>query len=62
MTKVKKVKSENKGEIIIYKTPKNGVSLDVRIEKETIWLDAHQIAKVFNVEMPAVVKHINNYL
>ncbi|MEK7157894.1 MAG: virulence protein RhuM/Fic/DOC family protein [Patescibacteria group bacterium] len=49
-----------KGEIIIYKTSKNEVALDVRFEKETVWLDAHQIAKLFDVNRPAVVKHIQN--
>ena len=34
--------------------------MDVRFEKETVWLDAHQIAKLFDVNRPAVVKHIQN--
>lgn len=49
-----------KGEIIIYKTSKNEVALDVRLEEETVWLDAHQIARLFDVNRPAVVKHIQN--
>jgi death-on-curing family protein len=49
-----------KGEIIIYKTSKNEVELKVRLEQETVWLDAHQMALVFDVNRPAVVKHINN--
>ncbi len=48
-----------KGEIIIYKTPQ-GPQLDVRLEQETVWLDAHKMARIFNVERPAIVKHINN--
>ena len=50
----------NKGEIIIYKSSKNEVDLKVRFENETIWLDAHQMARIFNVNRPAIVKHINN--
>jgi len=49
----------NKGEIIIYKT-KQGPELKVRLQKETIWLDAHQLAGLFGVNRPAIVKHINN--
>jgi len=50
----------NKGEIVIYK-PKGGeVELRVKMEKETVWLDAHQMAWVFDVNRPAIVKHINN--
>ncbi|RJQ32325.1 hypothetical protein C4572_01235 [Candidatus Parcubacteria bacterium] len=50
----------SKGEIIIYKTSKNEVELKVRFENETIWLDAHQIAVLFDVNRPAIVKHIKN--
>ncbi|MFA5249148.1 MAG: RhuM family protein [Candidatus Paceibacterota bacterium] len=57
---VKKTEQEiKKGEIIIYKS-KNGPRLDVRLEKDTVWLDAHLIAKLFGVNRPAIVKHINN--
>jgi len=44
---------------VIYKAAK-GPELRVRLEKETVWLDAHQIALVFGVNRPAIVKHINN--
>jgi len=55
------VKQEfNKGEIIIYQTAPKEVELKVRLEKETVWLDAHQMAQIFDVNRPAVVKHINN--
>ncbi len=50
----------SKGEIVIYQTSKKEVELKVRLEKETVWLDAHQMAGVFDVNRPAVVKHINN--
>ncbi len=52
--------TQNKGEIIIYQTSKKEVDLKVRFENETLWLDAHQIAKIFNVNRPAIVKHIQN--
>ncbi len=54
-------KNENqRGEIVIYKTSKGEVNLKVQFENETIWLDAHQMAKIFNVNRPGIVKHINN--
>ncbi|MBU1102697.1 type II toxin-antitoxin system death-on-curing family toxin [Patescibacteria group bacterium] len=52
-------KQQNKGEIIIYRTPR-GPELKVQFQQETIWLDAHQIAVLFDVYRPAIVKHINN--
>ncbi|MEY2830022.1 MAG: hypothetical protein RIQ33_1880 [Bacteroidota bacterium] len=48
-----------KGEIEIYKTD-TGSEIQVSLDKETIWLDAHLIAKLFSVNRPAIVKHINN--
>jgi len=60
MQKSKKIEKFNKGEIIIYKPSKNKIELKVRFEDETVWLDAHQMAQIFGVKRPAVVKHINN--
>ena len=47
-------------EIIIYKTDDQKVELKVKLEKETVWLDAHLIAQLFGVNRPAIVKHIGN--
>jgi len=49
----------NKGEIVIYKSP-SGPEIQVKLEKNNVWLNAHLIAEVFNVNRPAIVKHINN--
>jgi death-on-curing family protein len=48
-----------KGEIQIF-TTENGTDIQVNLENETVWLDAHLLAKLFGVNRPAVVKHINN--
>ncbi len=48
-----------KGEIVIYKSPQ-GPEIQVKLEKDTVWLDGHLIARLFNVNRPAIVKHINN--
>ena len=50
-----KIQTESKGQIVLYKN-----RFEVRLEKETVWLDAHQIASLFGVNRPAIVKHINN--
>jgi len=57
---VKKQSQFNKGEVVIYKPSKNEVELKVRLEGNSIWLDAHQMAQIFDVNRPAIVKHINN--
>lgn len=56
----KKQEKFNKGEIIIYKPAKGEVEFKVRFEDETVWIDAHQMALIFGVNRPAVVKHILN--
>ena len=48
-----------KGEIVIYKTPQ-GPEIRVKLEKDTVWLDAHLMARLFGVNRLAIVKHINN--
>lgn len=48
---------ENK--IEIYKTD-YGTELNVKLEKDTVWIDAHTMAELFGVQRPAVVKHIGN--
>jgi prophage maintenance system killer protein len=48
-----------KGEIIIYKTPKNEVELTVHLENETVWLRQDEIAKLYGKERSVVTKHIN---
>ncbi len=45
-------------EIVIYRKDKKNI--DVRLEKETIWLNINQIAELFDVQKPAISKHINN--
>ncbi len=55
----KKLDEIKKGEIVIYKS-KEGPRIDVHLDEDTVWLDAHLLAKLFDVNRPAVVKHINN--
>ena len=45
--------------IEIYKT-QNGTEVTVKLEHDTVWLDAHTIANIFGVHRPAIVKHIGN--
>ncbi len=47
-----------KGEIIIYRS-KEGPKLEVRIEKETVWLRQDEIAKLYGKERSVITKHIN---
>lgn len=49
----------NNNEIILYQ-PDSTFSLDVRVDKETVWLTQQQIADLFGVKQPAISKHLKN--
>jgi len=51
---------ENRGEIIIYQTADGQTSLEVKMENETVWLSANQMAILFDRDEKTVRKHINN--
>lgn len=50
---------DKRGEVLIYQTA-SSIEIAVKLEKESVWLDAHSLAKLFGVNRPAVVKHIQN--
>ena len=52
----------NRGEIFIYRAEDNTVQLDVRMENETVWLTASQMAMLFGRDVKTIRKHINNAL
>ena len=47
------------GEIILYQ-PDELIKLEVRLENETVWLTQTQIAELFGVKQPAILKHLKN--
>ena len=53
-------KTEGKGEILIYKSPDESVSIDAHLENETIWLTQKGMAELFGVKTPAISKHLKN--
>ena len=46
-------------EIILYQ-PDRSISLEVRVENETIWLTQKQMAQLYGTAVPAISKHIKN--
>ena len=46
--------------IIIYQTDDGQTAIDVRLENETVWLTANQIALLFDRDDKTIRKHINN--
>ena len=51
---------KNYGEVIMYQTDDGQTQLDVRLENDTIWLTANQMALLFGRDEKTIRKHINN--
>ena len=47
-------------EFLLYKTDKGDVKVDVLLQNETIWLPQNKIAELFEVQRPAITKHLKN--
>lgn len=46
--------------IVIYRTSDGQTSIDVKLEDETVWLSANQMANLFDRDEKTIRKHINN--
>ncbi len=50
---------EQKSEIVLYQ-PEGSISLEVRLENETVWLTQQQISELFGTGRQAITKHLKN--
>jgi prophage maintenance system killer protein len=48
------------GEVLVYETPDGSARVDVRLDRETVWLTQDQMARLFGRERSVVTKHIRN--
>ena len=51
---------ESRGKIALYQDPNGTVELDVRLERETIWLSQKQMALLFDKDADTIGLHIRN--
>ena len=47
-------------EIVIYEPPEGGPKVDVRLDDNNVWLDAHQMGELFGRDRTVVLRHIRN--
>lgn len=52
--------SDSVGNIVLYQTDDGKVTVNVRFEDETFWLTQKAIAELFDVQVPAIAKHLKN--
>ena len=55
-----KIEEQNKGEIVIYEAKDRKASLEVKLEKDTVWLTQQQLTQLFSRDRTVITKHINN--
>ena len=51
---------EQNNQIVIYQTPDGQTSIDVKLEKETVWLTRQQMAELFQRDKTVILRHIQN--
>jgi hypothetical protein len=52
--------STGMGEVVLYRAADGGPVLDVRLERNTVWLTQAQMAELFGRERSVLTKHVNN--
>ena len=50
----------NKGEIVIYQTEDGQTALEVKLIKETVWLNLNQMTELFKRDKSVISRHISN--
>ena len=48
------------GEVVLYRASDGTVRLDVRLERDTVWLTQEQMAELFGRERSVITKHVRN--
>jgi len=49
-----------KSEIKIYKNPNGNTSIEVKLDKETVWLNQYQLETLFQTDRTSINRHIRN--
>jgi hypothetical protein len=48
------------GEILVYEAEDGGVRVDVRLDRDTVWLSQEQMGRLFGRERSVITKHLRN--
>jgi hypothetical protein len=50
----------SRGEVVVYEAPDGEVRIDVRLERETVWLSLNQMAALFGRDKSVVSRHLRS--
>ena len=53
-------KEDSRGEVVLYQASDGTVSLDVRLERESLWLSLNQMAALFDRDKSVISRHLRN--
>ena len=53
-------KNATRGEVVVYETPDGEIRVDVRLDRETVWLTQAQMAELFGRDQSVVSRHVRN--
>jgi hypothetical protein len=48
------------GEFLVYESPDGGITVDVRLERETVWLSLSQMSELFGRHKSVISRHLAN--
>ena len=51
---------KEKGSVLFYEDENDNVKIEVMLQDEMVWLNVESISRLFNVQRPAITKHIKN--
>ena len=57
-----KIVANNGSFIVLYSTDDGNIQLEVKLEKDSVWLNREQIAQLYGSGYKTIAKHINNAL
>lgn len=57
-----RITTDNGASIVLYTTDDGNTQLEVKLEKETVWLNREQMAQLYGRDYKTIAKHINNAL
>jgi hypothetical protein len=53
-------KEETRGEIVLYQAPDGKVELNIRLERESLWLSQKQMSLLFDKDTDTIGLHLRN--
>lgn len=55
-----RITANNGASIVLYTTDDGNTQLEVKLEKDTVWLTQSQMAELFGIDRTTIVRHIRN--